>query len=95
MLLGLDASRIGVNKRLADGEASGPGGLRRGVGEVMLDGERYFASFPEDKPQPPGEREIKARMLTPGLLAALEELDRELRSFLNEASRETSDDGRA
>jgi hypothetical protein len=67
----------------------------------MLDGKRYFASFPDEtaQPQSPGEREIKARMLTPGLLAALEELDRELRSFLNETSRETSDetshDGRA
>jgi len=63
----------------------------------MLDGKRYFGSFPDETPQASAKREedregeIKARMLTPGLLAALEELDRELRSFLNE----TSDDQRA
>jgi hypothetical protein len=59
----------------------------------MLDGKRYFGSFPDETPQAPkqGEEPAKARLLTPGLLAALEELNRELRSFLNE----TSDDRRA
>jgi hypothetical protein len=59
----------------------------------MLDGNRYFGSFPDETPQAPkhSEEPAKARLLTPGLLAALEELNRELRSFLNE----TSDDRNA
>ena len=59
----------------------------------MLDGSRYFGSFPDETPQAPKQAEepAKARLLTPGLLAALEELNRELRSFLNE----TSDDRRS
>lgn len=58
----------------------------------MLDGSRYFASFPEETPQgtQQGEEPIRARLLTPELLAALAELDRELRSFLDATSDETS-----
>jgi hypothetical protein len=68
-------------------------GDRTGLGEVMLDGNRYFGSFPDETPpaSQPGTEPVKARLLTPGLLAALAELDRELRSFLNETSSETSD----
>jgi hypothetical protein len=51
----------------------------------MLDGKQYFASFPDETPPPKdGEQPGKQRYLTPGLLAALEELNRELRSFLDE-----------
>jgi hypothetical protein len=59
----------------------------------MLDGDRYFASFPDETAT---DRPAKARPLTPELLAALAELDRELRSFLSrtseDASNEASDD---
>ena len=63
----------------------------------MLDGDRYFASFPDETAD--DDRPAKARPLTPELLAALAELDRELRSFLNrtseDASNEASDDRHA
>ena len=69
-------------------------GDRTGLGEVMLDGNRYFGSFPDEtpQPQPPEPEPVKTRLLTPVLLAALAELDRELRSFLNEASNATSNE---
>ena len=62
-----------------------------------MDGDRYFASFPDETANE-GDRPAKARPrpLTPELLAALAELDRELRSFLSrtseDASNEASDD---
>ena len=67
------------------------------VGDVMLDGKRYFACFPDETDATPGadQPHTKGRLLTPGLLAALEDLDRELRSFLKETSDETGDDRRA
>jgi hypothetical protein len=67
----------------------------------MLDGKRYFASFRDEEQAAPkhNDQDNKARRLTPGLIAALAELDRELRSFLDaadgEISNETSDDRRA
>jgi hypothetical protein len=70
-------------------------------GDVMLDGKQYFASFPDEAQATPthDDEDNKARRLTPGLIAALAELDRELRSFLDaadgETSTETSDDRRA
>jgi hypothetical protein len=68
----------------------------RGVGDVMLDGKRYFACFPDEAHAGPQADQpcANARMLTPGLLAALEDLDRELRSFLKETSDEAGDDRR-
>ena len=71
----------------------------------MLDGKRYFACFPDEtrastgstagRAPDPSKPETKGRLLTPGLLAALEDLDRELRSFLKETSDEAGDDRRA
>jgi len=67
----------------------------------MLNGKRYFASFPDEAQVTPkhDDQDNKARRLTPGLIAALAELDRELRSFLDgadgETSNETSDDRHA
>jgi hypothetical protein len=54
----------------------------------MLDGDRYFASFPDETSHAANEGApaARTRLLTPELLAALAELDRELRSFLNETS---------
>jgi hypothetical protein len=61
--------------------------VRRAWGDIMLDGKQYFGSFPDETPQPPKDSPEpgKASFLTPGLRAALEQLDRELRSFLNES----------
>ena len=69
-------------------------GASRKRGDVMLDGKRYFASFPDEVQAAPKHenQDNKARGLTPGLIAALAELDRELRSFLDEASAATSDE---
>ncbi len=69
----------------------------------MLDGNRYFASFPDETAQAANEEPPARRPLTPELLAALAELDRELRTFLKETSEEsraetsneTTDDGQA
>jgi hypothetical protein len=59
----------------------------------MLDGNRYFGSFPDEAAPTPPEQgpQGKAPPVTPGLLAALEELNRELRSFLDETERQQSD----
>jgi len=55
----------------------------------MLDGKRYFAAFPDETNVAPSDAPpAQTRLLTPGLRAALEQLDRELRSFLDEASGE-------
>ncbi len=66
-------------------------GDRTGLGDGMLDGDRYFASFPDERSQAAHERAAASkRLLTPELLAALAELDRELRSFVNETVADTS-----
>jgi hypothetical protein len=50
----------------------------------MLDGNRYFGCFPDEKRSRDGLRSHRPNRLTPGLLAALEQLDRELRRFLKQ-----------
>ena len=67
-------------------------GDRAGLGDVMMDGSRYFASFPDETSGAArqGEEPNTARLLTPELLAALADLDRELRSFLGQTGDETS-----
>ncbi len=55
-------------------------------GMSMLDGAKYFASFPEEAPQPNAEPQPdhQRRLMTPELRAALEQLTGELEAFLKE-----------
>ena len=52
----------------------------------MLDGAKYFASFPEEAPQRNAESQPdhQRRLMTPELRAALEQLTGELQAFLKE-----------
>lgn len=52
----------------------------------MLDGQRYFAEFPDEKPDQPPQL-----MLSDELLVTLAAIEREISAFIREVSDETAD----
>jgi hypothetical protein len=63
------------------------------MGDVMLDGNRDFASFP-DETQPPCAPNPSPTALTPALRAALADLEHALRRFLDDTNEPASNASR-